>query len=84
MRHLISKLMTGSLVAGGALLVAACGHSESTNVTENTTMTDLNTMAPEGTTNDMTAVDAAGGNAADNSAMMDANATGAMTSNNAM
>jgi hypothetical protein len=87
MRHLISKLMTGSMVAGAALLVAACGHSESTNVTDNTTMTDLNTMAPEGTTNDMTAVDAAGGNVADNSAMMDNSMmgnSGDMTTNNGM
>ena len=71
MRHLISKLMTGSMVAGAALLVAACGSSETANTTENTTMTDLNTMEPEGTTNDMTAIDAAGGNMADNSMMMD-------------
>ena len=71
MRHLISKLMTGSMVAGAALLVAACGSSETANTTENTTMTDLNTMEPEGTTNDMTAIDAAGGNVAENSMMMD-------------
>ncbi len=89
MRHLISKLMTGSMVAGAALLVAACGSSETANTTDNTTMTDLNTMAPEGTTNDMTAIDAAGGNTADNSAMMMDNATSTgnsadMVANNGM
>ena len=88
MRHLVSKLMTGSLVAGAALMVAACGHSDTTNTTDNTTMTDMNTMEPEGTTNDMTAVDAAGnsdmmmGNTGDNSADM-SNSSDMMT-NNAM
>ena len=84
MRHLISKLMTGSLVAGAALLVAACGHSETANTTENTTMTDLNTMSPEGTTNDMTAIDAASENMAmDNSGAMMGN-SGGMMGNGAM
>ena len=90
MRHLVSKLMTSSLVAGAALMVAACGHSDTTNTTtDNTTMTDMNTMEPEGTTNDMTAVDAAGnsdmmmGNTMDNSAMMSSN-SGDMMTNNAM
>lgn len=88
MRHLVSKLMTGSLVAGAALMVAACGHSDTTTATDNTTMTDMNTMEPEGTTNDMTAVDAAGnsdmmmGNTTDNSAMM--SNSGDMMTNNAM
>ena len=88
MRHLISKLMTGSMVAGAALLVAACGSSETANTTENTSMTDMNTMEPEGTTNDMTAIDAAGGNMADNSMMMDNAAMGGnssdMMANNGM
>lgn len=89
MRHLISKLTTGSLVAGAALLVAACGHSDTTNTSDtNTTMTDMNTMEPEGTTNDMTAVDAGNsdmmaGNSADNGAMMD-NSSSDMMANNAM
>ncbi len=88
MRHLVSKLMTGSLVAGAALMVAACGHSDTTNTTDNTTMTDMNTMEPEGTTNDMTAVDAAGNsdmmmeNTGDNSAML--SNSGDMLTNNAM
>ena len=88
MRHLISKLMTGSMVAGAALLVAACGSSETANTTENTSMADMNTKEPEGTTNDITAIDAAGGNMADNSMMMDNAAMGGnssdMMANNGM
>lgn len=85
MRHMISKMMTGSLVAGAALLVAACGHSETANTTDNTTMTDLNTMSSEGTTNDMTAIDAASTNmAVDNSTMMDNSMSNDMMANTAM
>lgn len=73
MRALLSKVMTGTMVAGAALLVSACGGSETANTAENTSMTDLNAMAPvEGTTNDMTAVDAANMEA---NATMDMNAT---------
>ena len=73
MRALLSKMMTGTIVAGAALLVSACGGSETANTAENTAMTDLNAMAPmEGTVNDMTVVDSA---AMDANASMDANAT---------
>lgn len=78
MRALLSKLMTGTMVAGAALLVSACGGGETTDTAENTAMTDMNAMAPaEGTMNDMTAVDAAtmDANATDANMAMDANAT---------
>ena len=72
MRALLSKMMTGTIVAGAALLVSACGGSETANTAENTAMTDLNAMAPmEGTVNDMTVVDSA---AMDANASMDVNA----------
>lgn len=73
MRALLSKMMTGTMIAGAALLVSACGGSDTANTAENTAMTDLNAMAPmEGTVNDMTVVDSA---AMDANASMDANAT---------
>ena len=52
MRHLVSKLMTASMVAGAALLVSACGGGKP--ATENTTTTDLNATDPTmgGTAND--------------------------------
>ena len=55
----ISKILTGSLVAGAALAVAACGPKTETTTTDNTMVTDMN--ATEGmdtmTTDNMTAVD---------------------------
>ena len=39
MRDLLSKVMTGSMVAGAALLVAACGGGET--ATNNTATTDM-------------------------------------------
>ena len=59
MRALISKVLTGSMVAGAALLVSACGgNNEAT--TENTTVTDLNaTEGMDTMTDNMTAVDGA-------------------------
>lgn len=58
MRNLFSKAMTASMVAGAALLVSACGSSETTT-TETNTM-EMNSMEPamEGSMNDVTAVDA--------------------------
>jgi len=76
MRDLISKLMTGSMIAGAALLVSACGGGESANTAESN-MTEMNSMEPmEGTTNDVTAVDGAMG--ADANMAMDANMSGGM------
>ena len=44
MRAIISKVLTGSLVAGAALAVSACGpKTETTTTTDNTMVTDMNT-----------------------------------------
>jgi ABC-type Fe3+-citrate transport system substrate-binding protein len=78
MRALLSKMMTGTMIAGAALLVSACGGSDTANTAENTAMTDLNAMAPmEGTVNDMTVVDSA---AMDANASVDVNAVDANAS----
>jgi len=73
MRALLSKVLTGSMVAGAALLVAACGGNN--NTANNSTTADLgNDTSMMG--NDVTSVDAsaAGGNmAADTNATMDTN-----------
>ncbi|MFV0622808.1 hypothetical protein ACBY01_02185 [Sphingomonas sp. ac-8] len=64
MRAVISKVVLSSMVAGAALMVAACGDkTETTN--ENTIVTDLNSTDTtlDGTmTDNMTAVDGAMGN----------------------
>ena len=73
MRALISKVLTGSMIAGAALMVSACGGNNET-ATENTTVTDLNATEGMDTMSDnMTAVDGAM-----NGGMM-ANDTGAMS-----
>ena len=59
MRDLFSKLMTASMVAGAALLVSACGSSETT--TTETNSMEMNSMEPAGSMNDVTAVDASMG-----------------------
>ena len=84
MRNVFSKMLTGSMVASAALLVAACGGTE-TAETDNTMATDMNAMDPAmtGTTNDVTAIDAAtgaGGNMAGDM-NMSMNATGDMGGN---
>jgi hypothetical protein len=72
MQNFINKTMAVALIAGAALAVSACGKTENTNVSENTSMTDMNAMAPtEGTMNDSSA------NMSDN-AMMGSNASNAM------
>ena len=88
MRDTFSKLLTGAMVAGAALLVSACGGDKPA---ADTNTTELNAAEPsmEGSVNDVTAVDAAGasdnmvmdnGVAADNAIVDDAaaNATNAM------
>ena len=57
MRALLSKVLTGSMVAGAALLVAACGGGEEAEV-NNVAETELETDA---LANDVTAVDAGTG-----------------------
>ena len=65
---IIKKTMAVAMIAGAALAVSACGK------TENTSMTDMNAMAPtEGSMNDMSASE----NAGDNS-MMGSNSSNMM------
>lgn len=78
MRALISKVLTGSMIAGAALMVSACGGNNET-ATENTTVTDLNaTEGMDTMTDNMTAVDGMS-----NSGMM-ANDTGMMSNDTGM
>lgn len=61
MRALISKVVTGSMIAGAALMVSACGQTDTT--TDNTTITDLNSTDAMGTMDDnMSMVDGTMGN----------------------
>lgn len=50
MRDILSKVMAGSMIAGAALLVAACGSSEN-NTAANTTDNGLGNVAPLETEN---------------------------------
>ena len=56
MRDLLSKVMTGSMVAGAALLVAACGGGE--DAAANNTSLNYTDDALMGNTGDVTGVDA--------------------------
>ena len=56
MRDLLSKVMTGSMVAGAALLVAACGGGE--DASANNTAMNYQDDALMANTGDVTAVDA--------------------------
>ena len=51
MRDLLSKLMTGSMIAGAALLVAACGGSEDAT-TNNANYVEDPLMANDGAVTD--------------------------------
>ena len=89
MRSLVNKLLTGSMIAGAALVVSACGGSENANTVENTTVTEMDAMEPvDGTTNDMGAMDGTAGTgnmSADANMTMDTNAmSGNMSSGNMM
>ncbi len=56
--RIFSKIATSSIVIGGALLVAACGHSDNTAAAD-TNMTNMDTMdSSAGMTNDQSAMDA--------------------------
>ena len=93
MRDLMSKLITGSMIAGAALFVSACGGGESANTAE-TNLTEMNSMEPlEGTVNDVTAVDGAMGadanvatdsNMSSSSSAMDSNMSSSNMTTNAM
>ena len=68
MRDIIKKTTAVAMVAAAALSLAAC-KSETSNTTENVSMTDMNA---EGSMNDMSATDMnSSGNAAANSMMGD-------------
>ncbi len=56
MRDLISKVVTGSMIAGAALLVVACGSNE--DATANNAAMNIEEPLPA---NDMTAVDGMNG-----------------------
>jgi len=74
MRALISKVLTGSLIASAALAVSACGPKTETT-TDNTMVTDMNaTEGMDTMTDNMTAVDGAsnGGMMANDSLKLDA------------
>jgi hypothetical protein len=82
MRALISKVLTGSMIAGAALAVSACGPKTDTT-TENTTVTDMNATEGMDTQSDnMTAVDGSmnGGMMSNDTSMM-SNDSGATMSN---
>jgi hypothetical protein len=90
MRDLLSKVMTGSMVAGAALLVAACGGGGDTNTANTANYSDEALMGNDVTTVDaMNGTDANLGTGADmnaagadmNAAMPAANATDATTGN---
>jgi hypothetical protein len=72
MRDLLSKVMTGSMVAGAALLVAACGGGGDTNTANTANYSDEALMG-----NDVTTVDAMNGTDANLGTGADMNATGA-------
>jgi len=59
MRDLLSKVMTGSMVAGAALLVAACGGGE--DAAANNTAANYTDDALMGNAGDVTPVDAVNG-----------------------
>jgi hypothetical protein len=68
--RILSKIAASSMVIGGALLVAACGHSDNTAAAD-TNMTNMDTMdSSAGMTNDASALDATGNDA--NAATADA------------
>ncbi len=70
MRALLSKVLTGSMVAGAALLVAACGGEGDTAANNATTELDTDATLNAG---DGTGIDAATG--ADANMSMDVNMT---------
>jgi acid phosphatase class B len=72
MRDIIKKTTAVALVAAAALSLAAC-KSETSNTTENVSMTDMNA---EGSMNDMSAADMNSSNASGN--MMGDNSSGNM------
>lgn len=62
MRNIFTKTAAVALVIGAALAVTACGKTETTNVTDNASMTDINA---EGSMTDTSAADQNATNATD-------------------
>ncbi|HEX8468944.1 MAG TPA: hypothetical protein VF620_14185 [Allosphingosinicella sp.] len=79
MRDLLSKVMTGSMVAGAALLVAACGGGE--DAAANNTAMNYTDDALMANTGDVTGVDALNATTDSNAlgTAADMNATTTMT-----
>ena len=81
MRAIFTKAVAGSLIAGAALMVSACG-SKTTNESDNTTVTDMNATEGMDTMSDnMTSVDGANGSGA---MANDSMSNGSMMSNDTM
>ena len=84
MRNILTKSMTGAMIVGAALSVAACSKTDNSANTADTNMTDMNTMdSSAGMTNDASATDMSGNMATDNAMMggndmMTGNASNAM------
>lgn len=60
MRAFISKVVTGSMIAGAALMVSACGPKTETTTTNETTITEMGndaTISDNMTTVDSTSMD---------------------------
>ena len=71
MRAVLSKIVTGSMIAGAALLVSACGGNESTNVTNTTEVVPAENV----TTTDTMVTNVDAGAAMDNGMTMETNTT---------
>ncbi|HEU4968857.1 hypothetical protein [Sphingomonas sp.] len=82
MRDLLTKVLTGSMIAGAALMVSACGSKEEANNMDTANVTEMNATDMNTTTDNMTAVDAANGTGNMAGDMNDMNASGNMMGNN--
>ena len=86
MRAIISKVLTGSLIAGAALAVSACGPKTDTTTTDNTMVTDMNATGDMDTmaTDNMTAVDSGANSGTMANDTMMSNSTGTMSNDTTM
>ena len=86
MRAMISKVLTGSMIAAAALSVAACGGNSTNTAVDNTMVTDMNSTEGMDTMSDnMTAVDSSmNSGMMANDTMMSNDMGGSMTGNNMM
>lgn len=81
MRAFISKVVTGSMIAGAALMVSACGPKTETTTTNDTTITEMGnetTISDNMTTVDSTSMD---GNMLGNDTAVVTNETSTTTTN---